>query len=117
MVSTTLVILRVCVAILKFSSIKVSIREKSAVAKSFSYDTELQLEKGNADYKADQKALTINAEFLRITLLSQFLSQLDRHSNCLLSIFKTKGGAMGQKISGAIQILDQPPQVSYGFAA
>lgn len=49
----------------------------------------------------------INSEFLRITtvpLVSRFLSQLDRHSNCLIKVIKTKGGAIGQQTSQTLQI-------------
>ncbi|KAF5891798.1 sterile alpha motif domain-containing 3-like protein, partial [Clarias magur] len=49
-------------------------------------------------------------EFLRISgisLESTFMSQLDRQTPKLLSLFNTKGGAVGQRIKSQMMTLIQ----------
>ncbi|KAI3375306.1 hypothetical protein L3Q82_021090 [Scortum barcoo] len=69
----------------------------------FSYDTELQLEKGNTEYQ-------INAEFQRLVALpleQTFLAQLDKYSDQFIHIIQAKGGATREKTANIIQTLDQ----------
>ncbi|XP_065115471.1 uncharacterized protein [Paramisgurnus dabryanus] len=62
------------------------------------------------DYVWDNHSLKINAEFMRITtvpLLTKFFGQLDRYTANLHKVFKSKGGASGQKISRIVAIADK----------
>ncbi|XP_065107472.1 sterile alpha motif domain-containing protein 3-like [Paramisgurnus dabryanus] len=52
----------------------------------------------------------VSAEFSRITtipLVSKFMGQLDHFSTQLISVFRKKGGAAGQKINNIMSVLDQ----------
>ncbi|KAL1249593.1 hypothetical protein QQF64_020598 [Cirrhinus molitorella] len=52
----------------------------------------------------------VSVEFSRITtipLVSKFMSQLDKFSAVLISVFRKKGGAAGQKINNILSVLDQ----------
>ncbi|KAL7883324.1 hypothetical protein SRHO_G00009820 [Serrasalmus rhombeus] len=73
------------------------------------------------DFQARWPALfdtsEINAEFKRITtmpLQSKFLSQLDAHSERLISLFKKRGGQIGKRLASIMAAMAEDDDVDLG---